>query len=72
MESKINYPWYGTYETKAKHVEADITILYAWISNKISTREAARRIAHNNNTRVLTEEAFIKVVGELGWKKDES
>jgi len=72
VESKINYPWYGTYETKAKHVEADITVLKAWISNKISTREAARRIAHNNYTRVLTEDAFIEVVGELGWKKDES
>ena len=70
MEQRINYPWLGTYETRCRHVEDDKNTLTAWLANKITTREAARRIAHNNNAPVLTDEAFIQVVGQLGWRKN--
>ena len=69
---QIKYPWYGTYEKKNRHVENDITTLMAWISNKITTRDAARRIANNNFAPVLRDDAFVEVVGELGWIKDEN
>lgn len=69
---QIKYPWYGTYETKGRHVEYDMTVLMAWISRKITTKEAAKKIAQNNYAPVLKEDAFIEMVGELGWKRDEN
>ena len=49
-----------------------MTVLMAWISRKITTKEDAKKIAQNNYAPVLKEDAFIEMVGELGWRRDEN
>lgn len=65
------YPFIGTYERSKRRVEADISTFSLWEERKITTREAAKRIAESNCFRLLNDEDFTEVANGLGYFRGE-
>ena len=64
------YPFNGRFDFHKRRVEADITTFKDWEYGRITARVAAKRLAETNCARLLTDEEFVKLANQLGYRRD--
>ena len=64
------YPFNGRFDYHERRVDADIKTFKDWMFGKISARTGAKQLAENNCARLLSDDEFVKLANQLGYRRD--